>query len=179
MYTQTTTENLTTNINHDEDLHIPPAHRNLRNRCVSYPHQKPPTNNTSSSFFLLHAEKSYADVTLHEISRTKKPTTTTNIKVVQSGTTNVYPVGTGTDGKTTYVQDNIVSLYVIEYPVPTNPSVTTTTTLISKPETVVVTFAEDKSGYHASRAPSHLPNPSSTVPGAVQAGLDESCTFNA
>ena len=82
-----------------------------------------------------------AAVTLYEVSLT--PTRTAgrvHINTFQAGTTTVYPIGTGSDGKTTYVQDNILSLLVVQYPFPENPAVMTTTTVISEAETVAGAF---------------------------------------
>ena len=62
------------------------------------------------------------------------------VTTFQAGTTTVYPIGTGADGKTTYVQDNIFSLLVLQYPLPNNPALLTTTTTISEAETVVGAF---------------------------------------
>ncbi|KAJ3507795.1 hypothetical protein NLJ89_g6101 [Agrocybe chaxingu] len=122
-----------------------------------------------------------AVATLYEISVPPNPNipTPTIFKVIQSGTTDVSAIGTGTDGKTTYVQKNILSLYVVEYPLPTNTALTTTATVVTAPETLAVTFAEDGDGYHATRSPSLLPTASATPGGlAYQPGLDEECTFN-
>ena len=84
-----------------------------------------------------------AAVTLYEVSRA--PTRTrmaagVHITTFQAGTTTVYAIGTGPDGKTTYVQDNILSLLVLQYPLPDNPALLTTTTIISEAETVAGAF---------------------------------------
>lgn len=84
-----------------------------------------------------------AAVTLYEISPAPTRTRTAagvHITTFQAGTTTVYPIGTGSDGKTTYVQDNILSLLVLQYPLSDNPALLTTTTVISEAETVAGTY---------------------------------------
>ncbi|KAF4609601.1 hypothetical protein D9613_012312 [Agrocybe pediades] len=131
------------------------------------------------SIILLFAAFGYARaaVTLFEVVPTATVSDAANgPSITQAGTTEVRAIGTGSDGKMTYVQNNIVSYYALAYPLPDDPQVTTTTTIISEAQTVAVTFAEDKNGYHATRSLS-LSSPSGS-PLSYQGGLDEKCTFN-
>jgi len=82
-----------------------------------------------------------AVVTLLEVVPTKTVTATLNEpSVIQAGTTEVQAIGTGADGKTTYVQHNIVSYYALVYPLPDDPVATATTTLISEAQTLAGQF---------------------------------------
>ncbi|PPQ70139.1 hypothetical protein CVT25_005812 [Psilocybe cyanescens] len=131
--------------------------------------------------FLLNLAFGYASAaaepaTLYHITAADPSITSLPYSLIQSGTTLVRAIGTGADGKTTYVQDSVVSLLAAQYPA-ANGAQPSVETLISAPLTIPVTFAEDKSGYHATRSLSVLSPSGSQL--AYQAGLDEKCVFNA
>ncbi|KAJ7864755.1 hypothetical protein B0H14DRAFT_3133581 [Mycena olivaceomarginata] len=96
-------------------------------------------HNIFATVLLLLALRVYAGpVTLYGVSASSGPTSLLN-----DGSISISALGVGTDGWTTYVEEEVITSEVIAAP-------STTITLISTPTTATLTFEENASGYRES-----------------------------